>query len=65
MRFAIVDSQSLLVVHVCEWEGAEWLPPTGTYVVRADVVDVGDSYDPVSHAIIRADRTSPDIQEEV
>jgi hypothetical protein len=60
MRFGIVDSISLKVINVCEWEGAEWLPPFGTFVVRADVVDIGDSYDPITHAIIRMDRTAKD-----
>ena len=58
MRFAIVDSVRLQVINICEWEGAEWLPPFGTFIVQSDLVDVGDSYDPVQNIIIRADRTS-------
>lgn len=60
MRFGIVDNQSLKVINVCEWEGAEWLPPFGTFVVQSDLIDVGDSYDPVHNLIIRTDRISID-----
>ncbi len=47
MRFAIVDSVTLKVVNVCEWEGAEWLPPTGTYIVHAPRAGIGDTYSPL------------------
>lgn len=58
MRFGIVDNNTLKVINVIEWNGDEWLPPMNTYVVRADVVDHGDSYDPITNTIIRADRTA-------
>ena len=60
MRFGIVDSQSLLVVNVCEWDGAEWLPPFGTFIVQAPRIDIGDSYDPVKDVVIPLDRTAKD-----
>lgn len=47
MRFAIVNSTTLTVVNMCEWEGAEWLPPFGTYIVQNDAVGVGYVYDPI------------------
>ena len=64
MRFAIIDSTTLKVVNVCEWEGAEWLPPFGSFVVQADRAGAGDSYDPVSNSFKEADRTAPDPIEE-
>lgn len=62
MKFAIVDSISLKVINVCEWEGAEWLPPTGTFVVQHDDATFGDIYDPVTDSFKIIDRTAPDPQ---
>ncbi len=64
MRFAIVDSTTLFVVNVCEWEGAEWLPPFGTYIVQSDGANIGDSYDPLTESFSFLDRTAPDPVEE-
>ncbi len=47
MRFAIVDSITLKVVNTCEWEGAEWLPPVGTYIVQSNTAGEGDVYSPL------------------
>ncbi len=60
MRFAIVDSTSLKVVNVCEWEGAEWLPPFGSFIVQSDRGGVGDDFDPISNEIKPIDRTASD-----
>ncbi len=46
MRFAIIDSITLKVVNTCEWEGAEWLPPVGTYIVQSNTAGIGDIYSP-------------------
>ncbi len=53
MRFAIINSSSLLVTNVCEWDGAEWLPPFGTFVVETSEGSIGDTYDPLSNSFIR------------
>lgn len=51
-RFAVVNKENK-VVNVCEWEGAEWLPPKGHYVVRHDKCDIGDTYDAENHVFIK------------
>ena len=62
MKFVIVDSISLKVINVCEWEGHEWLPPAGTFVVQHDDATFGDIYDPITHAFTIVDRTAKDPQ---
>lgn len=52
MKFAIVNSTTLKIVNMCEWEGAEWLPPVGTYIVQTDTARIGDTYDPVFNTFI-------------
>ena len=64
MRFAIIDSNSLKVINVCQWEGAEWLPPFGTFVVRSDRASVDDIFDPLTNDFIFIDRTSSNPVEE-
>lgn len=59
MKFVIVDSISLKVINVCEWEGREWLPPTGTFVVQSDYATFGDIYDPITNTFKIMDRTAP------
>ncbi len=54
MRFAIIDSVTLKVINTCEWEGAEWLPPFGTYIVQSDTAGIGDSYVPPLNSFSRA-----------
>ncbi len=58
MRFAIVNRETGKVVNVILWEGAEFLPPKGHYVVKADVCDIDDSFDFEKNVIVRADRTA-------
>lgn len=65
MKFVIVDNTTLKVVNVCEWEGAEWLPPFGTFVVINDQATFGDVYDPVTNTFKIIDRTAHDIVEAV
>jgi hypothetical protein len=62
MRLVIVNSSTLKVVNVCEWEGHEWLPPFGTFVVQDDIATFGDSYNPITHEFTIVDRTSKDPQ---
>lgn len=42
MRHAVINKDTMEVVNVVIWEGAEWLPPRGHYVVRSDQADIGD-----------------------
>ena len=60
MRFAIIDSTSNVVVNICEWDGGEWLPPFGTFVVQSDRAGINDIFDPISNSIIHIDRTASD-----
>ena len=53
MRFAIIDSVTLQVRNTCEWEGAEWLPPFGTYIVQSDSANIGDEYAPLLNTFTR------------
>lgn len=52
IRHAIVN-QDNVVVNVIVWNGAEWLPPRGHMVVQNDRVNIGDIYDPETHAFSR------------
>jgi hypothetical protein len=63
VKFVIIDSVTLKVTNVCEWEGAEWLPPIGSFVVYNNEATFGDIYDPVSNKFLIADRTAPDAVE--
>ncbi len=57
MRFAIVNRETKEVVNVILWEGGEFLPPRGHYVVQADICDIGDTFDFEKNVIVRANRT--------
>jgi hypothetical protein len=48
MRHAIVNQDTLKVVNVVIWEGAEWLPPKDHLVIQDDWVNTGDVYDPLT-----------------
>jgi len=45
IRHGIVN-QDNVVVNVIIWNGAEWQPPRGHWVVQDDKVNIGDIYDP-------------------
>lgn len=46
MKHAIVNKENK-VINIIMWEGEEWLPPRDHLVVRCDVCNIGDIYDPV------------------
>ena len=47
MRFAVIDEKTKKVVNVIEWdEKTDWKPPIGHYLVKTDIDDIGDLYDP-------------------
>lgn len=45
MRHAIIDGETMQVVNLIIWDGAEFLPPRGHLVVRSDEALLGDTYD--------------------
>lgn len=46
MRHAVIDSQTHIVQNVIVWDGKQpWQPPKGTYLIRHDKCDIGDTYD--------------------
>jgi len=52
MRHALVNKDNI-VTNVIVWDGAEWLPPKGYWVVQHDSVDIGDVYDKDNNVFIR------------
>ncbi len=41
-RYAVVDSATNLVTNVCVWDGGTpWDPPSGSYVVQSDTLEIG------------------------
>lgn len=52
MCHAIVDGKTMEVINLIIWEGAEWLPPRGCYVIRSDEAKLGDKYDPKTNTFI-------------
>jgi len=45
-RYAVCNADNL-VVNVIIWDGqTRWAPPSGCFVVRSDVCDIGHIYDP-------------------
>lgn len=65
MRFAIVDATNSIVINICEWDGGEWLPPIGTYIVQSDSANVGWIYDPILDTFSNPFLASPDFIEEI
>lgn len=64
MRIAIINSETNKVVNVCKWEGKEWLPPKGTFIVEDTRVNIGDEWNPETETIVYIDRTASDPEPE-
>lgn len=60
VHHAIIDPKTNEVINVVIWEGAEWLPPRGYYVVQDDLAQIGDKYDFERKKLIKLDRTAKD-----
>lgn len=46
-KYAVLDNNTHKVLNCIEWDGvAKWSPPQGTYLIKADVCDREDIYDP-------------------
>lgn len=58
-RHAICDKNGL-VVNVIIWDGAEFVPARGYYVIQNDTVEVDDVYDFANKVFIKPDRTGSD-----
>lgn len=52
-RFAIVNNQTNRVVNVIIWQGAEFLPPRGHFVIKDDFVNIDDIYDPIMNTFTK------------
>jgi hypothetical protein len=52
VRHAIIDRKNV-VVNIIVWEGAEWLPPRMHTVVRTEVAELGDIWDPLSRSFVK------------
>lgn len=47
MRYVVVDIETNIVVNVIVWDGVTpWIPPEGTFAVRSDTLNIGDTYTP-------------------
>ena len=52
-RHAVIDSKTLSVINVVEWDPRDkWSPPIGTFVVQDDWCNIDDLYDPSSKKFI-------------
>lgn len=58
-RYAVIDELTGRVINVVLWDGGQWSPPVGTYVVQSDFADRGDLFNPDFAIFSKADgRTS-------
>ncbi len=62
MRYAIIDPNlsEKNIVNIVEWDGAEWLPPRGMYVIPCPEANCGDTYNFSTKEWIRHYVVAPD-----
>ena len=47
MRYVIIDKKTNLIINAIVWDGiVPWTPPEGTFVLRSDTLNIGDTYTP-------------------
>jgi hypothetical protein len=60
MKYAIVNSDNL-VVNIVAWDGvSKWLPPKDHIVIQSDQANIGDKYDAQTGNVIKNNLPSTD-----
>lgn len=53
MRHAVINKKTNKVTNVIIWDGNQWTPPKDHFVIKSDVCECGDLWEPENKRFIK------------